>query len=76
MCHQNLDDNGIIAIFDNIRGESYLGATLALHMLTQSKRGNIYTRNEYIQWLDTAGFRDVEVRSLSDPAWQVIIAFK
>jgi len=76
MCHQNLDDNGIIAIFDNIRGESYLGATLALHMLTQSKRGNIYTRDEYIQWLDTAGFRDVEVRSLSDPAWQVIIAFK
>jgi len=76
MCYRELAGNGIVAIFDNIRGESSLGATLALHMLTQSKRGNIYTRDEYLEWLHKTGFRDIRVRSLSDPAWQMIIGYK
>jgi len=76
MCHDILNSNGIIAIFDNLRNESYLGATLALHMLTQSKKGNIYSREEYFEWLYNAGFSKPRIYQLSDKAWQLIIAKK
>ncbi len=76
MCFDILNNNGIIAIFDNLRDESYLGATLALHMLTQSKKGNIYSRKEYFAWLTNAGFTSPHVYQLSDRAWQLIIAKK
>lgn len=76
MCHEHLNSNGIIAIFDNIRGESNCGATLALHMITQSKGGNVYSRDEYQGWLESASFQDIAVIQLSDPAWQLIIAKK
>ncbi len=76
MCRGRLTDGGIIAIFDNLRGESFRGAVLALHMVTQSPRGNIYSRAEYLGWLGSAGFRDVAVFQLSDPAWQLVIGKK
>ena len=31
---------------------------------------------EYFKWLDDAGFSDIKVEKLSDPAWQIIIACK
>ena len=71
-----LRDGGIIAIFDNIRGESYLGARLALHMMTQSAHGDIYTKEEYARWLENAGFRNMQIHDLSDKAWHLLIAFK
>lgn len=76
MCYDIVNPEGIIAIFDNLRDESYLGATLALHMLTQSKHGNIYAREEYFAWLHNAGFKEPQVLQLSDKAWQMIIAKK
>lgn len=76
MCFDILNNNGVIVIFDNLRDESYLGATLALHMLTQSKKGNIYSRKEYFAWLANAGFKTPHVYQLSDRAWQLIIAKK
>lgn len=76
MCHENLSEKGIIAVFDNLRGESRLGARLALHMLTQSPKGNIYTREEYTAWMEKAGFRSIQVEALSDRAWQMVIGYK
>jgi hypothetical protein len=76
MCREILNQRGIIAIFDNLRGESHRGAVLALHMVTQSPGGNIYSRSEYLGWLDGAGFRDVAVLQLTDPAWQLVIGKK
>ena len=76
MCRENLSETGIIVIFDNIRGESSCGAILALHMITQSPRGDVYSRNEYLAWIRDAGFGKAEVLALSDPAWQLIIAKK
>ncbi len=75
-CFEHLNNEGIIAIFDNIRGESTCGATLALHMITQSRGGNVYSREEYTAWLTSASFCDITVLQLSDPAWQLIIAKK
>ena len=71
-CRQRLSDGGLVVVFDNLRGESYLGATLALHMITQSPRGDIYSREQYLEWLNGAGFRDLKVEALSDPAWQLV----
>jgi len=76
MCHEHLNEGGIIAVFDNLRGESFRGAVLALHMLTQSPHGDIYSRAEYIGWLGSAGFNDMAVFQLSDPAWQLLIGKK
>ncbi len=76
MCHKRLRDGGIIAVFDNLRDESYLGAALALHMITQSPRGDIYSRDQYIEWLEDAGFKDAKVLELSDKAWQMVIGYK
>ncbi len=73
MCHDILNDKGIIIIFDNLRDESYLGATLALHMITQSPKGDIYSRAQYFDWLEKAGFKDLNVEQLSDRAWQLVI---
>lgn len=76
MCHERLGDGGIVAVFDNLRGESYLGATLALHMITQSPLGDIYSRQEYARWLEDAGFGGIRVVQLSDPAWQIMFGRK
>ncbi|MCX7680170.1 MAG: acetylserotonin O-methyltransferase [Spirochaetes bacterium] len=75
-CYEHLNSDGIIAIFDNLRGESDRGATLALHMITQSRGGNVYSRKEYISWLTDVSFRDISVIQLSDPAWQLVIGRK
>lgn len=76
MCHEHLRADGIIVIFENLRGESYLGATLALHMITQSPNGDIYTREEYFRWMERAGFRGLQVEKISDPAWQLVFGYR
>ena len=76
MCRNRLRDGGIVVIFDNIRNESYLGARLALHMITQSPKGNVYTREEYYHWLKDAGFRDIGGEDLTDKSWHLIVAYR
>lgn len=76
MCHERLRPGGAVVVFDNLRGESYLGATLALHMITQSPRGNIYSREEYYKWLEDAGFGDIKTEQLTDKAWQMVFGRK
>lgn len=75
-CFEQLRDNGILVIFENIRDESPLGARLALHMITQSRGGNIYSRKDYLKWIEETGFRDARIEDLSDNTWQIIIAKK
>lgn len=75
-CFERLRDEGSLVIFENLRDESPLGARLALHMITQSPGGNVYSRNEYLTWLEDAGFSNARVETLSDPAWHIIIANK
>ncbi len=76
MCYDALNPGGIIVVFENIRGHSYLGARLALHMITQSSRGDIYTLEEYTGWLKGAGFPEPDMKSLSEKAWHLLIAQK
>lgn len=76
MCHEALNPGGIVVVFENIRGYSYLGARLALHMITQSSLGDIYTLEEYTGWLTKAGFPEPEMKPLSEKAWHLLISQK
>jgi precorrin-6B methylase 2 len=76
MCREILNDRGMIVIFDNLRGEDEGAATLALHMITQSPHGNVYTRRQYLSWLKTAGFKKCSVKKLSDPAWSLVVGYR
>lgn len=76
MCYEQLNEGGVVIVFDNLRGESYLGATVALHMITQSPGGDIYSRDEYTAWLRDAGFEKITVEEISDPAWQIMVGYK
>ena len=76
MCYEQLNEGGVVIVFDNLRGESYLGATVALHMITQSPGGDIYSREEYTTWLREAGFKKITVKELSDPAWQIMVGYR
>ncbi len=76
MCYEHLAPGGMVAVFDNLRGEDYRAATLALHMITQSPAGDVYTREEYLRWLKGAGFRNSKVKKLPDKAWKPIVGYK
>ncbi|MCU0845284.1 MAG: methyltransferase domain-containing protein [Spirochaetes bacterium] len=76
MARECLSVGGMIAVFDNLKNENHRSATLALHMITQSPLGNVYTRVEYLGWLRDAGFRKLKVVKLSDPAWSVIVGYR
>ncbi len=76
MARERLADGGMIAVFDNLKGEDRRSATLALHMITQSPHGNVYTRAEYLGWLKEAGFKRLKVHKLSDRAWSLVVGFR
>ena len=75
-CFERLNPDGIVVIFDNLRGEGYHSARLALHMITQSRAGDIYSREQYLDWVSGAGFKDAEVLPLTDHAWHLVIGRK
>lgn len=76
MCREILNERGMIVIFDNLRGEDEGAATLALHMITQSPLGDVYTRKQYFSWLKAAGFKKCAVKKLSDPAWSLVVGYR
>ncbi|HOO70658.1 MAG TPA: methyltransferase [Spirochaetota bacterium] len=76
LCFDELKKGGCIVIFDNIRGQTPGAARVALHMITQSEQGDIYTKKQYVSWLEKAGFSDIKVEKLTEPAWKLILAKK
>jgi len=75
-CYEHLNPGGVVAVFDNLKGENRGASVLALHMITQSPHGNVYTRGEYLDWIRSAGFKKTSVKKLTDPAWSLITAIK
>jgi SAM-dependent methyltransferase len=76
MCYERLAPGGIVVVFDNFRGKNPGVAVIALHMITQSPAGDIYTAEQYKRWLKDAGFVRPHFEELSDPAWSLLIAYK
>ncbi|MDD5616539.1 MAG: methyltransferase [Candidatus Methanoperedens sp.] len=70
-----LNDTGMIAIEDFVRGRSPMAEMFAVNMLANTEGGNTYTEAQYREWLTDAGFRKIEVIDLADKRSQLIIAF-
>jgi SAM-dependent methyltransferase len=64
---------GVVAIGDFVRGRSGRADGFALVMLLRTDRGDTYTEAEYHDWLEAAGFDEVQMDDV-DPDRQLITA--
>jgi hypothetical protein len=67
--YQALRPGGRLVINDYVTDENRTGslwtATLAIHLLVFTGRGNVYTLKEYGGWMRQKGFRDVAHRAIA-----------
>lgn len=70
-----LRSDGMIAIEDMIRGRSPMAEMFAVNMLANTEDGNTYTEEQYREWLNDAGFRNIEIIDLAQKRNQLITAF-
>jgi len=65
---------GCIAIVDFIRGTNPGAAVFGVNMLVNTERGGTYTMNQYSQWLESAGFANIQLDIVEER--QIITARK
>ncbi|MGQ9558308.1 MAG: methyltransferase [Desulfurispora sp.] len=58
--HHELSPGGRIAIVDLFRDQSPQAAIFAVNMLVNTEKGGTWTLAQYTDWLNTAGFTDVQ----------------
>jgi len=77
--YETLNPEGKIIIQDFILTEDKtsprFGAVFALNMLVNTKAGSSYSKPEYIYWLSSTGFKDIDLMPLPGPT-DLIIASK
>lgn len=59
-----LRPDGAVVLVDRVRGRSDGAALLGAHMLAQTANGDAYTADQFLDWLDDAGFVDADVRTI------------
>ena len=59
-----LRPGGAVVLVDRLRGRSDGAALLGAHMLAQTANGDAYTADQFLDWLDDAGFVDADVRTI------------
>lgn len=70
-----LNNGGLVAIEDFVRGRSPYAEMFAVNMLANTQGGGTWTEEQYRKWLKDAGFGDIEVLDLADKDKQLITAF-
>lgn len=70
-----LGSGGMMAIEDMIRGRSPMAEMFAVNMLANTEEGNTYTEEQYTEWLNDAGFKNIVVFDLEEKDNQLITAF-
>lgn len=70
-----LNNKGMIAIEDFVRGKSPIAEMFAVNMLANTEGGNTYTESHYREWLENAGFGMIEITDIDDNERQLITAF-
>jgi SAM-dependent methyltransferase len=70
-----LNNKGMIAIEDFVRGRSPIAEMFAVNMLANTESGNTYTETQYREWLEVAGFGSIEVKDLDGNENQLITGF-
>jgi SAM-dependent methyltransferase/DNA-binding MarR family transcriptional regulator len=71
-----LTDNGKICILDWVRNLSPSASLFAINMLVNTESGNCWTKEEFTNWLKTAGFSAPKFINISQRDQQLIIAAK
>lgn len=71
-----LAPGGLIAILDYVRGRSYSAPFFGINMLVNTGAGDAWTENEYREWLESAGFTDIELRDMRERDQQLITGRK
>ena len=74
--HDLLNEKGIIAIEDFVRGRSPHAEFFAVNMLANSEEGNTWSEAQYRDWLRDGGFHGIEVFDLAKKGKQLILGFK
>ncbi len=72
---QLLKKGGMVAIEDLIRGRSPRAELFGVNMLAHTEGGNTWTEAQYREWLEKAGFGNIQVIDLSERESQFITAF-
>ncbi len=69
-----LNRKGMIAIEDFVRGRSPMAEMFAVNMLANTENGGTYTEAQYREWLEDAGFHNIEVFDIAEKQSQLITA--
>lgn len=75
-CFKQLKPGGLIAILDYVRGVSPSAPFFALNMLVNTTSGGTWTKDEYYDWLQEAGFTNMEIINLTQRDQQLIFGLK
>jgi hypothetical protein len=69
-----LATGGRITVSDFIRGTNPFAAIFGVNMLTNTQNGDTYALEQYIEWLESAGFSNVQFNEVG--VRRVITAIK
>lgn len=67
-----LEPGGTLVLFEFVRGRAEGAAVFGAHLLAQTENGDTYTEAQFTDWLEDAGFADVDVRDVPGTNNQVI----
>ncbi|VVB90260.1 O-methyltransferase [uncultured archaeon] len=70
-----LRKGGMVAIEDFVRGRSPDAEMFAVNMLANTEGGSTWTEAQYREWLESAGFHNIEITDLAGRGNQLITAF-
>jgi SAM-dependent methyltransferase len=59
-----LENGGKIAVADFIRGTNPFASIFGVNMLINTRNGDTYTLEQYIDWLESAGFSDFNINEI------------
>lgn len=71
-----LTPEGTIAVQDLVWGRSARAPMFAVNMLQATHDGGVWTESQYREWLDEAGFVDIQVVDLETATTQLILGRK
>ncbi len=67
-----LAPGGVLGIVEFVRGYSSWAPVFAVNMLVNTDKGNTYSFEEYKEWLERAGFSEIEIINIPDRDSQLI----
>lgn len=70
-----LRPGGVLGVLEFVRGFSNWAPLFAVNMLVNTESGNTYAFVEYWEWLEKAGFKEIEIQA-AGPDSQIILAVK